>query len=539
MKSPLEVIRLFPDHDFSLGSVFESRRQIKSDEPYILSDDSTISWDGFATLSDKFAQVLQAKGITRSNRVAVMCRNDKTHVLSLFALAKLGAILVPVNPDFNDREAGYILNHAAVDGIICDEVALDVVLRVKESLSHSPWLMTTMPNECREPDIECLWETLDQIDAPRMLGNQGHADDTCIIIYTSGTTGFPKGVMHSQRNLIRAGEANVERLHLQPEDCYLIVLPFFHVNAMFYSLGGVLASGSAMILVPRFSASLFWDTAVRFQATVVNIIEAIGTILCNRDRSEYRAEHTIRAAYGVRKAAASIFRSAFGIEKLMSGFGMTEIPGVTCNPWEGPAKPASMGVLGRHPDPTLPWAQCRIVDDQGQDVEVGTAGELWVKTPIVMQGYFNDPEKTTQAFHDGWLKTGDIVKQDSDGYFFHMARKKDIIRRRGENISAVELEGVISEMSEVYQVAAVAVPSELGEDDIMVVVVKQPHAVLTAADIVQWCQGHLSSIKVPRFVSFIDSMPLTPTHKILKSALRDDPSILAHAIDFQTPTQNK
>jgi len=539
MKSPLEVIRLFPDHDFSLVSAFESRRQIKSDEPYILSDDSTISWDGFATLSDKFAQVLQAKGITRGDRVAVMCRNDKTHVFSLFALAKLGAILVPVNPDFNDREAGYILNHAAVDGIICDEVALDVVLRVKESLSHSPWLMTTMPNECREPDIECLWETLDQIDEPRMLSNQGHADDTCIIIYTSGTTGFPKGVMHSQRNLIRAGEANVERLHLQPEDRYLIVLPFFHVNAMFYSLGGVLASGSAMILVPRFSASLFWDTAVRFQATVVNIIEAIGTILCNRDRSEYRAEHTIRAAYGVRKAAASIFRSAFGIEKLMSGFGMTEIPGVTCNPWEGPAKPASMGVLGRHPDPTLPWAQCRIVDDQGQDVEVGTTGELWVKTPIVMQGYFNDPEKTAQAFHDGWLKTGDIVKQDSDGYFFHMARKKDIIRRRGENISAVELEAVIGEMSEVYQVAAVAVPSELGEDDIMVVVVKQPHAVLTAASIVQWCQGHLSSIKVPRFVSFIDSMPLTPTHKILKSALRDDPRILAHAIDFQTPTQNK
>ncbi len=539
MKSPLEVIRLFPVHDFSLDGTFESRRQIKGDEPFILSEDSTISWHGFATLRDRFVQVLLAKGITRGMRVAVMCRSDKAHVLALFSLAKLGAIVVPVNPDFNDREAGYILNHAAVVGMICDAVAFDVVRRVRETLSHSTWLMTTTPSHGLEPDIECLWETIDQIDEHSMVENQGLADDTCIIIYTSGTTGFPKGVMHSQHNLIRAGEANVERLHLQPEDRYLIVLPFFHVNAMFYSLGGVLASGGAMILVPKFSASTFWDTAVRFQATVVNIIEAIGTILCNRDRSEYRAEHTIRAAYGVRKAAASIFRSDFGIDKLMSGFGMTEIPGVTCNPWEGPAKPASMGVLGRHPDPNLPWAQCRIVDDQGHDVGVGDTGELWVKTPIVMQGYFNDPEKTAHTFDDGWLKTGDIVKQDNDGYFFHMARKKDIIRRRGENISAVEVEAVIGEMSAVYQVAAVAVPSELGEDDILVVVVKQPNAALTAANIVQWCQGNLSSIKVPRFVSFIDSMPLTPTHKILKSALREDPSILARAVDFQTLTQNK
>lgn len=539
MKSPLEVLRLFPVHDFSLDSTFESRRLIKGDEPFVLSEDSTITWHQFATLRDKFVQVLRTKGITRGMRVAVMCRNDKAHVLALFSLAKLGAILVPVNPDFNDREAGYILNHAAVEGIICDAVALDVARRVRETLPDCAWLMTTTPSHGLEPDIECLWDTLDKIVESSTVDNQGQADDTCIIIYTSGTTGFPKGVMHSQHNLIRAGEANVERLHLQPEDRYLIVLPFFHVNAMFYSLGGVLASGGAMILVPKFSASTFWDTAVRFQATVVNIIEAIGTILCNRDRSEYRAEHTIRAAYGVRKAAANIFRSAFGIEKLMSGFGMTEIPGVTCNPWEGPAKPASMGVLGCHPDPTVSWAQCRIVDDLGLDVEVGATGELWVKTPIVMQGYFNDPEKTAQAFDDGWVKTGDIVKQDNDGYFFHMARKKDIIRRRGENISAVEVEAVIGEMPEVYQVAAVAVPSELGEDDILVVVVKQPHAALTAANIVQWCQGKLSLIKVPRFVSFIDSMPLTPTHKILKSALRDNPSILDNAVDFQTSTLSK
>src|SRR5690606_7729494 len=161
-----------------------------------------------------------------------------------------------------------------------------------------------------------------------------------------------------------------------------------HVNALFYSLGGVLAAGASMIVEPRFSATHFWDTAADYGATIVNIIEAIGTILCARDRSEYRADHCLRVVYGVRKKATETFRREFGIDRLFSGFGMTEIPGVTCNPYDGPDKAGSMGVIGTHPDPGTPWAQCRVVDDDGCDVGTDQAGELWVRSPIVMQGYF-------------------------------------------------------------------------------------------------------------------------------------------------------
>jgi crotonobetaine/carnitine-CoA ligase len=192
-----------------------------------------------------------------------------------------------------------------------------------------------------------------------------------------------------------------------------------------------------------------------------------------------------------------------------------------------------MGLPGKHPDPNRPWATCRIVDDEGNDVVAGEAGELWVKTPIAMQGYFRDPEQTQQAFHKDWLKTGDLVKCDDEGYFYHLSRKKDIIRRRGENIAAAELEMVIAELPGIYQVAAIAVPSELGEDDILIAAVKKPGVTLSEQEVVDWCRERLTAVKVPRFVSFLEELPLTPTHKILKSALRADTLVLARAIDFQ------
>lgn len=484
MKTPFAVLNTYRKHDGSLHDTFISRATIKSDDPFIIQQGRAIAWSEFAQDYKKLARFFELKGVRHGMRIAIMGRNDTAHVLTLFALAYLGAIMVPVNPDFGERETSFVFRHA---------------------------------------DITCATQ-----QPP-----QGRAQDTCIIIYTSGTTGFPKGVMHSQFNLVTAGEANVERLHLQPDDRVFIILPFFHVNAVFYSLSGVLASGACMILIPRFSASNFWHIAADHGATAVNIIEAIGSILCARDRSEYRPDHKLRVCYGVRKGAAPIFRNEFGIQKLFSGFGMTEIPGVTCNPWEGPDKPGSMGLPGKHPDPQRPWATCRVVDDDGNDVAAGTAGELWVKTPIAMQGYFRDPEQTEQAFHEGWLKTGDLVKYDEDGYFYHLSRKKDIIRRRGENIAAAELEMVIAELPGIFQIAAIAVPSELGEDDILIAAVKKPGISLSEQQVIDWCRERLTAVKVPRFVSFLDELPLTPTHKILKSALRADPQVRARAIDFQ------
>jgi crotonobetaine/carnitine-CoA ligase len=529
MKTPLAVLNTYRIHDGSLHDAFASRLEVNGEKPFIIQQGRVMTWSTFGEDYKKLVHVLHQKGIRHGMRVAIMGRNDAAHVLTLFALAYLGAIMVPVNPDFGERETRYVLSHAEVSGVIADTAASPVVEAALKEAENAAWILK-IDAPVDAPDS--LFGALSASCATQQLP-QGKASDTCIIIYTSGTTGFPKGVMHSQFNLVTAGEANVERLHLQPDDRVLIILPFFHVNAVFYSLSGVLASGSCMILTPRFSASNFWQIAADHGATVVNIIEAIGSILCARDRSEYRADHKLRVAYGVRKGAAPIFRQEFGIQKLFSGFGMTEIPGVTCNPWEGPDKPGSMGLPGKHPDPKRPWATCRVVDDDGNDVVAGVVGELWVKTPIAMQGYFRDPEQTQQAFQDGWLKTGDLVKYDEDGYYYHLSRKKDIIRRRGENIAAAELEMVIGELPGIYQVAAIAVPSELGEDDILIAAVKKPGVTLSEQEVVDWCRQRLTAVKVPRYVRFLDELPLTPTHKILKSALRADTQLRARAIDFQ------
>lgn len=192
-----------------------------------------------------------------------------------------------------------------------------------------------------------------------------------------------------------------------------------------------------------------------------------------------------------------------------------------------------MGPIGRHPDPQRPWAQCRVVDEDGNDVPEGGTGELLVKTPIIMQGYYRDPEQTKNAFRDGWFMTGDLVRRDADGYFFFVSRKKDIIRRRGENIAGAELDRVIGAHPAVHEAAAIPVPAELGEDEILVAVVLKPGHSATAEDIAQWCRERLAPMKVPRYVLFTERLPHTPTHKVAKAVLRKDTTLRTRAVDLQ------
>jgi crotonobetaine/carnitine-CoA ligase len=156
---------------------------------------------------------------------------------------------------------------------------------------------------------------------------------------------------------------------------------------------------------------------------------------------------------------------------------------------------------------------------------------MWARTPIVMKGYFRDPEQTKASFQDGWFMTGDLVRRDEEGFFFFVSRKKDIIRRRGENIAGAELDRVIGAHPAVFEVAAIAVPAELGEDEILAAIVKRPGHDVTAADITQWCKERLAAMKVPRYVLFVDELPHTPTHKIAKAALRQDRTLTQRAVD--------
>ena len=528
MMTPLEILKRYPAHDYTLWGAFQSRAQSDGRRAFMLFDGATWSWEAFGDAVERTSRALTTQGIGKGDRVGVIGTNSDAHVLMLFALARIGAIMVPVNPEFGVQEARYVLHHAEVSGVVASESTIDVARGACEGLKTHPWFMLL---DGKRNDAPSFRELIDEAPEAVLPGDVS-PDTTCLIVYTSGTTGFPKGAMHSQRSFVTGGEAFVQRVHLQHDDRVMIVLPLFHINALFYSVAGTLAAGASMVIVPRFSASTFWQTAVETGATEVNIIEAIGTILKNRPRSEFRREHRIRTVYGVREGVAPTFREEFGIPHLIGGYGMTEIPGVTCNPFEGPQKPGSMGPVGRHPDPARPWAECRVVDDEGRDVPAGEVGELIVKTPIIMQGYFRDAEQTRAAFREGWFLTGDLVRRDEDGYFYFVSRKKDIIRRRGENIAGAELDRVVGAHPAVHEAAAIAVPSELGEDEILVAVVAKPGHSVNAEDIAQWCRERLAAMKVPRFVAVVDELPHTPTHKVAKQILRADASLKARAVDL-------
>jgi crotonobetaine/carnitine-CoA ligase len=543
---PLEVLSQFRKHNFTLSDAFQSRLEHKGTQSFCWFEGEETSWSRFQEEFNQLSASLLELGVKPGDRLSIMARNHKAHLLLLLAASQLKAIMVPINPDFGTNETLYVLEHAQPKLLFHDEHAkASACLAIDCMTTESPIrinIKASNTDSCanaKELQLNALIngaspaakEQLNKLKR-HLLSYPPKEQDTCLIIYTSGTTGFPKGVMHSQKNYLLAGETFVERMYLQSNDRLLIVLPFFHINALFYSVSGTLAAGASLAIVPRFSASQFWDQATQSKATVVNVIEAACQILKRRPREEFNASHGLRAAYGVRHSAFDTFQGEFHIPHLVSGYGMTEIPGVTCSPFFGLQKPGTMGPEGKHPDPSQTWAKCKVVDENGQDVGLNAVGELWVKTPIIMQGYYKDPEQTAAHFDEGWFKTGDLVSKDQDGYYTFVSRKNDIIRRRGENISALEIDRVIAEMPQVSEVATIAVPSELGEDDIMAVIVLKPNQPLSALEVRNWCSSHLAPSKAPRYVVFEVQLPYTPTHKIAKSLLRKDKALLDRAIDL-------
>jgi crotonobetaine/carnitine-CoA ligase len=289
--------------------------------------------------------------------------------------------------------------------------------------------------------------------------------------------------------------------------------------------------------MPRFSANGFWRDVARTRATEVNTIAAVSNILMRRPRSEFVPGHSLRKVYGAPFSAETyeVFAREFGVPTLIEGYGMSEIPGALNNPFDGPHKIGSMGKPSLHPDPRVQLAQLKIVDEEGHELPDGQTGELVVKTPLVMLGYYRDSDQTRAAIRDGWFLTGDLAWRDGDGYFWFVARKKDIIRKRGENISGAELDRVVESHPDVLQAAAIPVPDELGEDEVLMAVALRPGAMLSAQAVADWCRERLTAIKVPRYVVLVDALPQTPTHRVAKYKLRGDQSLIARATDLAAP----
>jgi carnitine-CoA ligase len=528
--TPLEVLQRYPAHDYTLYGALASRAQRIPEHSFIEFENVRLSYAETRARVHQAMALLASYGVKPGDRVALMAHNHPATVILFVALASLGATMVGVNPDFGENEAHYVLEHSQSSGIVCSLAALSTVQAVAGTLAPRPWIMTNEPNAAGLP----VWpgeRAGVEDDAPAPVGR---ADDVCVIVYSSGTTGFPKGVMHSQRTVVLAGEGFVRRMHLDPAERILCILPMFHVNAIFYSLAGAIAAGATLLLEEKFSASRFWKTVAARRATEVNSIAAVMNILMRRPREEFVPGHTLRKIYGAPFSPEiyRVFEEEFGVPHLIEGYGMSEIPGVCSNPFDGERRKGSMGKPSLHPDPAVNLAQVRILDDGGNDVPAGVTGEIAVRTPTIMKGYYRDAPATAAAFRDGFFLTGDLGWRDADGYFWFVARKKDIIRRRGENISGAEIDRVVGDHPEVVEAAAIGVPAELGEDEVLLAVVRKPGSRLTAQELGAWCGARLAPFKLPRFVLFVDALPHTPTHRIAKFELRKDATLKNRAVDL-------
>lgn len=545
---PRDVLRRYAPHGGTLWGLLTSRAAIQADRAFLIYEGQEVSWREFQEKVERTVQLLRSYGVSPGDRVAVMAENSADYVAIVFATMAAGAIFVPINPDLKPAEAEYIVEHAEPAVVFASDAAAGTLQRISatfakgiktlalgaglDQLGQAHTSVANTGASARRQDGPGKESATEERSTAGTA--HGKPDSTGLILYTSGTTGFPKGVMHSQQNMVVAGEYCVERLHLQPEDRMLCILPFFHINALIYSLMGAAVAGASLVIAPRFSASGFWKLAADTGATQVNIIAAVGRILMRRPRSEFVPGHKLRKLYGapITPDIYRAFQNEFGIPTLIEGYGLTETPCVCSNPYSGPQRVGSIGIPTPHPVSLQPSARMRIADASGRDVAQGIVGELMVQSPIAMQGYYRDPHATAAVLKDGWFRTGDLVKQESDGYYTFVARQKDIIRRRGENISGAELDEIVSRHPDIQAAAAIPVESDLGEDEILIAAVKRPQALLTEPALRKWCEEQLSKAKLPRFIVFVDELPYTPSHRVAKFQLRNDASLKQRAIEF-------
>jgi carnitine-CoA ligase len=505
----------------TLRDFFNRRLERHPSKPFLFFEDQILSYEAFDAKVNQAANALVSLGVGPGDKVSLMLPNLPEFLFLWFGLAKIGAVMVPVNPQFKVAEANHLVAHSDSAGLVVDGERLAVGRKIKADTDALRWIGCIDDNAAAAGDAVSLEPLLSSMPV-REPAAVVRGDDLVQIIYTSGTTGFPKGVMHTHRDMTLTGEAFKLCAGLDSKDRMMAILPLFHANAQYYSTMGALAAGAGLILVRRFSAGLFWEQAVRYQATQFNFVGAVGRILCRRPESEFRPDHRIRNAYGalVTPDVYEHFTRRFGIPDVIDGYGLTEVPRVSQNPIGGRVKMGSMGLPAAHPDPQTTFAEVKVVDNKGNPLPAGKKGELIIRSPVMMKGYYKDPHRTREAVKNGWFYSGDYVYRDEDGYLFFVDRKKDIIRKKGENISATEIETVINSSPKVSESAVIGVPSELGEDEIMACIVLRKDVLMTADEVIALCKCRLADFKVPGRISFFDALPKTSTERVAKHLLR-------------------
>jgi crotonobetaine/carnitine-CoA ligase len=499
--------------DRTLPRVLRIRAEEYGTKPFLRWSGGERSYAETLDVVAQHAGALRHAGVGPGDRVVALSGNRIELVDFYLACSWLGAVFVPVNVAARGGQLTHILENADPRLVLVEPDLLphlDAVLPAVPSLER---LWTTEAADAdwqgiRAEQIPDAAEPLDPHDV--------RPGDPAAIIYTSGTTGPSKGVVCPHAQFYWWGVTVGRDLGVGEDDVLYTVMPFFHVNAI-STLWQALVAGATLEIGRRFSASRFWSDVARSGATVTYLLGAMVQILLKGEGRDEDSAHGLRIIHGpgTSKEAALAFLDRFGV-RLVDGYGSTETNHVFSNVI-GPWTPGTMGRL-------VPEFEAAVVDCDDQDVGVGHAGELVVRPRepwSIALGYYRMPEQTVAAWRNLWFHTGDLVVRDEEGTWRFVDRLKDSVRRRGENISSVEVEDVLATHPDVVAAAVVPVPSDLGDDEVMAFVVLRPGVGPDPVALVRHCEPRLAYFAIPRFVEFVAELPLTESGKIQKSALRE------------------
>jgi long-chain acyl-CoA synthetase len=492
---------------------------------YFMDQSSTYGeLDGAVT---KFADGLSKLGVKKGDHIALLLGNSPHFVIGLHGALRLGATVIPINPIYTPDEIGYIVNNGDVKALVTFDLLVPLIEKMHQALPRVEnfIICETPQGQASKADPSALsafskMKSFTQVIASGDLDFKGPElkdDETAVILYTSGTTGKPKGAMLTHKNLYCNAKDVSDYLHMNENDRVITTLPMFHVFCLTVALNAPLMNGATILIDPKFSPKEIFRLAKKYEPTVFAGVPTMYNFLLQFDDGNTEDLKSLRLC--ISGGAAMPVALLHGFEKkfnviVSEGYGLSEASPVTCfNPLDKPRKAGSIGQ-------SIMNVENKVVNELGEEVSVGEVGELIVRGPNVMKGYYKLPEETAATIRDGWLYTGDLAKKDEEGYFYIVDRKKDLILVGGYNVYPREVEEVLYNHEDVVEVAVLGVPDpDLGEAVRCYVVSKNPQ--LTEELLLAYCAEHLAKYKVPSSIEFLEELPKNTTGKILRRALKN------------------
>lgn len=479
-----------------------------------------------------FAGALKQNGVKEGDHIALLVGNTPHFLITLYASWRIGAVVVPINPTYTPNEIAFIVQNSDAKVM----VALDrlfPIFAAQEKLF--PNIETIIACETDEEAVKScmqlqkqpkLFRAFLQTGTPVTTLNEIDPNENAIILYTSGTSGRPKGAMLTHENVYSNARDVGTYLKMNDQDRVVATLPIFHVFALTVVVNAPLCMGASILLVPQFSPEKVFNVIRERKATVFAGVPTMYNFMYQYENGKKEDYESIRLSIsGGASLPVSLlhnFEEKFNT-RISEGYGLSEASPVTCfNPIDRERVPGSIGM-------SIINVENKVVDDNGVEVPKGEDGELIVRGPNVMKGYYKMPEETAQVIRDGWLYTGDMAKEDENGYFYIVDRKKDMIIVGGYNVYPREVEEVLYKHPEVVEVAVVGIDDpNLGEAVTAHVVLKKD-STLTASSIQAFCGEHLAKYKIPSHVYFTDELPKNSTGKILRRVLKEQIEKAANA----------